>query len=122
MTQVRLPEAELTVMGCVWEIGDAVTSSAVAEKLGGEKSWSNTTILTFLSRLAEKGFLKVRKQGKLNVYEPLVCREEYVNTESRSFIERIHAGSVTNLVACLYGAGSINETDLEELRRFIDER
>ena len=34
MTLAKLPEAELTVMGCVWEIGGAVTSSAVAEKLG----------------------------------------------------------------------------------------
>ena len=122
MTLAKLPEAELTVMGCVWEVGGAVTSAAVADKLGSEKNWSYTTILTFLSRLAEKGFLKVYKEGKLNVYEPLVRREDYVENESRSFIEKIHAGSVTNLVACLYGAGSINSADLEELRRYINER
>ena len=122
MTLAKLPEAELTVMGCVWEIGGAVTSSAVAEKLGGQRNWSYTTILTFLSRLAEKGFLKVRKQGKQNVYEPLVCRNEYVKNESCSFLEKIHAGSVTSLVACLYGTGSISRADMEELRRYIDER
>ena len=120
MAIVKLPEAELRVMNCIWAMDGQVTSAAVAKNLNHEKEWSLTTILTFLSRLAEKGFLKVHKDGKQNVYEVVIPREDYVKSESRSFLEQIHSGSVTSLVACLYGSNSISKEDLDELRKYIN--
>ena len=117
----RLPDAEFAVMEAVWRIGGPTTSAMIAECVDAKK-WSQTTILTFLSRLSEKGFLKVRKEGKQNVYDVLVGEEDYVKSESKSFLKRLHSGSITNLVASLYDSKSISEADLEELRRFIDEK
>ena len=122
MNIIKLPDAEHRVMNCIWSMDEPITSMAVAKRLSEEKDWSLTTVLTFLSRLADKGFLKVHRDKKQNIYEALICRDEYVKSESRNFIKQIHSGSVTNLVACLYGSGSISQEDLDELRAYVNGR
>ena len=76
--------------------------------------------MTFLSRLTEKGFLRCDKEGRQNYYTPLVARQEYLQSESRSFLERLCGGSVKNLVASLSDAGALSNSDIDELRAFLD--
>ena len=82
--------------------------------------WKATSVLTFLSRLCDRGFLSCEKEGRQNLYTPLVTREAYLQRESRSFVERLCGGSVKNLVASLSDAGALTENDLDELRAFLD--
>ena len=42
--------------------------------------------------------------------------------ESKGFFSKMHDGSLTNLVTTLYNANSITQDDLDELRRYIEER
>jgi predicted transcriptional regulator len=91
------------------------------EKLQGEKEWANTTVLNFLARLVERGFLKVEKQGRINIYSPLIAEKDYVEIESRSFLERMHKSSLKSFVAALYDGRRLSREDAEELKRYIDE-
>ena len=77
-------------------------------------------MLTFLSRLCDKGFLSCEKEGRQNLYTPCVTREDYLQRESRSFVERMCGGSVKNLVASLSDAGALTKSDIDELRAFLD--
>lgn len=115
----KLPEAEQEVMLAVWQLPAPVTADMVLEKIS--RDWGKTTLLNLMTRLCQREFLSVEKQGRLNLYTPLVSKEEYLQWESGSFLRRVHAGSVTNLVASLYDGKSITKEDLEELRRFINE-
>lgn len=116
----RLPDAELEVMQIIWRAGQPVTSGYVQEH--AEQSWKSTSVLTFLSRLCEKGFLKREKCGKQNLYTPLVVEEDYLKQESASFLQRVHRGSFKNLVASLVDAGALKSDDIAELRAFLDEQ
>lgn len=122
MALPRLPDAELEIMKIIWAGGGETTSSHIAEKLEGKKDWAVTTILNFLARLVDRGFLSVRKNGKTNIYMPTVSEEDYMESESRSFLERLHGNSVKSLVASLYDGKAISRGDLEELRRYIDDK
>jgi len=110
------------IMNIVWRAGGEITSTEIAEMLEGQKDWGVTTILTFLSRLVERKFLTVRKRGRANVYKPLVIEADYVKSESKSFLSRLHANSLTSLVASLYDGDAITKNDLDELKAFIDRR
>ena len=55
-----------------------MTRFEIEEKLEEGRNLSPTTILSFLSRLQEKGFLTVEKDGKNNVYASLIPKEEYM--------------------------------------------
>jgi len=119
-TKKRLPEAELEIMQAVWQLPSPVTADQVLEKV--ERDWGKTTLLNLMTRLCQRQVLSVKKEGRVNLYTPLVSREEYLKWESGSFLQRVCGGSVTKLVASLYDGNSITKDDLEELRRFLDER
>ena len=58
----RLPDAELEVMQTIWSLGTQVTAAEVQQH--ADKDWKMTSVLTFLSRLCDKGFLSRRRDGK----------------------------------------------------------
>jgi len=115
----RLPESEAEIMLTIWDMEGSITADRILENM--QKDWGKTTLLNLLTRLVTRGFLSCGKEGRLNVYTPLVEKEEYLRWESDSFLRRFHAGSLRKLVASLYDGNSVTKEDLEELRRFIDE-
>lgn len=117
----HLPDAELVVMQAVWDAPQTpVPSTWITAQL--KKQWKPTSVLTFLSRLCEKDFLRCEKAGKVNVYTPMIDENCYRSQESISFLQRFYRGSVRNLVAALTGTGDLNKEDLEELRDFLDKQ
>ena len=90
--------------------------------LGQEKGWKQPTVLTFLSRLVEKGLLETEKRGKLRSYTAAMTREAYKNSETRDFLAQLYGGSVQNLVACMADGGGIPPEELETLRVWLKER
>ena len=115
----RLPESEFEIMAEIWAKGGAATSGELMEGL--KRSWKKTTVLSLLSRLCERGFLRCEKQGRLNLYTALVPEDEYLREESAGFLNRVCRGSVARLVASLYDGKAISESDLDELETFIRE-
>lgn len=118
----KLPDAELELMKIIWAAKEGVTSSYMMEKLRGIKTWSNTTVLNFLARLVERGFLKSERVGKTNVYTALIEEVDYLENESKSFLQRLHGNSMKSLIAALYNSKAISGEDLKELQNFIEEK
>jgi predicted transcriptional regulator len=65
--------------------------------------------------------LKCHKEGRFNIYESQVDKEDYLQRESKSFLKKMHHNSITSLIATLYDGNSISKDDLEELKKFIEE-
>lgn len=118
----RLPESEREIMMIIWQAGKPVTRGEIESRLGKERKLSPTTILSFLSRLEEKGFVAVCKEGKNNVYTALVGEKEYLQKESRSILSRFYRNSLTDFVSALSDGGNLTEQDVEELQEFLDRR
>ena len=118
-TYPRLPDAELEVMKALWSLGDYPAHTGdIAQKL--DKSWKAPTLLKLLSRLEERGFVAGTKEGRSNAYTPLVKEADYLASESRSFLERLHGGSLSSLVASLYPEVSLTQEDLAALERILE--
>lgn len=118
----RLPDSELEIMKIVWEAGGRATSAQVLGRLKDKRNWKTTSVLTFLSRLAEKGFLSIERQGKSNIYTALVNENDYLEKESKSFLEKLCGNSLRTFVATLYDSNAISDEDLKELHRYISEK
>ncbi len=117
----RLPDSELKLMMIIWDAGEPVASPYILEKLVGKKTWAKTTVLNFLSRLVDRGFLNSEKRGRFHFFSPAVSKEDYLQMESYSFLERVHQNSLKSLVTSLYDSKAINNQDLEELRQYVDQ-
>ena len=122
MTISRLPDAELEIMKIIWKCGGSATSFQISHELEGKRDWAITTILNFLARMVDRDFLTVQRNGKVNTYTSAVDEQEYLEMESRSFLERLHGNSLKSLIAALYSGEAISRDDVEELKRFIDEK
>lgn len=110
-------------MMVLWEAAEPVPRSYIDEKLKGKQNWASTTVLNFLARLADKGFVLSEQQGhaRSNLYSALISEQEYLEYESSSVMGRLCSRSVKDLVANLYRNQSIDEKELDELEAFIQQ-
>ena len=120
-TVKNLGEAELEIMQVIWNSTAPVTSSYILNGLQEKRKWQLSTLMTSLARLADKGFVVCDRSTGTNLYSSLISENNYKAKESKHFLERLYDNSVQNLVASLYSNKVITNSDMEELRRFLDE-
>lgn len=118
----KLPESELELMMIIWRSDHPMTRPEIEKELEEGRKIGPTTLLSFLSRLQEKGFVKVTRQGKNNLYEPLVTERDYLREESGNLFKKLYRHSVRNFMTALYDGDQLSETDLDELQEFLDEK
>lgn len=116
----RLPDSELTVMQAVWQATPPVSRGALEEILLPQHPMAQTTLLTLLSRLAEKGFLTVEKSGKTNYYIPKVSQDAYVSAQGRRFVDQLCGGSISAFASALCD-GALSKQELQQLRKLLEE-
>ena len=117
----RLPQSELELMMIIWNAGHPVTRMEIEANLDPERKILPITILCFLSRLEEKGFVKVEKKGKINWYTPIVEEKKYLQAESKSILATLYGNSMKNFVTALYDGKAVNQEQIRELKEFLDE-
>jgi len=118
---VRISDAELEVMEALWAAGQPLTAAEVADRIDAERGWTLATVKTMLSRLAVKGALKHREDGRRFLYSPAIKREDYVGNESRRFVERLFGGRLSPLVARLAEEDGLDEDDIAEIEALLRE-
>lgn len=116
----RIPDTELEVMQALWASDTPVPRAQLEERLAQTHPMATTTLLTLLSRLSEKGFVRVDKEGRKSLYAPLVTREDYLAAQSRSFIQKLCGGSLSTFASALCDSG-LSKEELEELRELLKE-
>lgn len=115
----RLPDSELEVMQIIWDQQPPVSRVEIETVIKDSHALAATTILTLLTRLCEKGFLKMEKQGRANLYTPLITRRNYLASESRSLLDKLYGGSVKTFATALCDSG-LSKEDLRELRDLLE--
>lgn len=118
----KLPESELNCMLVIWKRNRPMTRIEIQSQLENGDELSATALLSFLSRLQEKGYLKVEKIKKLNYYEALVAEQEYKKQDSKNILSKMYNNSIKNFMTALYDGESLDEKDMEELREFINQK
>ena len=118
---MKLSSAEWEIMQQVWAMEQPVTAAQLAERLR-QKGWKPSTLLTFLTRMVQKGALQVQKQGKQNLYSACITDEAYRAGEVQELLGRFYSGSVKTMVAALYDGQKLSKQELDELRAWLETR
>ena len=116
----RLPDAELEVMQALWSCTPPASRTDIEAVLQSVHPMAVTTLLTVLTRLGEKGFLQIEKQGRRSYYTPLIAQKDYLAAQSRTFVQKVCRGSLPAFAAALCDSGLTRE-ELEELRKLLEE-
>ena len=117
----RISDAELHVMEVLWAADAPLTATEVADRIDQERGWSLATVKTMLSRLATKGALSHREDGRRYFYSPEIERDSYVGSESRRFVDRLFGGRLSPLVARLAEEDSLDDDDIAAIEAILKE-
>ena len=115
----RLPVAEQEVMQAIWACAAPVARTDIEEILLPEHPMAMTTLLTMLTRLAEKGFISIEKQGRRSLYTPLISQEDYLAAQSKTFFEKLCGRNISTFAAALCDSGLTRE-EIAELRSLLE--
>lgn len=118
----RLPDSELDIMLILWEVTEPVSRAYIEQQIQKKKEIATTTVLTLLSRLCDKGFVSIKKQGNMNLYSPLIKEQDYKNSESLSIVKKLYGNSLKTFVASFCMNDKISEEQLNELQAFLNEQ
>lgn len=113
-----LPKSELEIARIVWDLKEA-TVRQVVEALSAEREVDFWTVQTYLRRLAEKGYLRVERRGRANVYRPRRAPGRIVAGLVSDFVERTFGGKAFPLLQHLIQEQGLSKSEIDELERTL---
>lgn len=117
---IGLSNSEWHIMENLWELSPK-TATQLIKAMGEEIGWAKSTTKTVLKRMEQKGYIAYREGEKAREYYAVLKREEVVESETSSFLNRIYNGSLGLLVNTLVKKQDIPDEEMEELYKIIKE-
>ena len=115
-----LTETELELMTILWRLQEGSVADVI-EQLPRKRDLAYTSVSTILRILEQKGILKTRKEGRGHIYIPVLKKSDYEAKTVKLVVERVFDGTPVALVRQLLDSVKLDEKDLDELRRMIDQ-
>ena len=116
-----LGELESQIMELLW-IDAPATVHDVHQKLKQSRGVAYTTVMTVMSRLAEKGLLKRKKQGYSYLYQPVCSRREFSTSIVGSVLNGLIRDFGSPVVQQFLDRIEEDEALMEELELLIERR
>lgn len=115
----QVSDSELELMKIIWAHGGTALYACIMEELKkAGRTWQKNTVITLLSRLADKGLLKTNKIGRRNEYTAIVSETDYQAAQTRVLLDKLYEGNAKGLVSALIQNEMISASDYEELKTF----
>ncbi len=115
-----LTEQELEIMKIVWR-RERVTVRDVYEELLERRKIAYTTVMTMMTILAQKKYLRKSQEERAYVYQPAKPKNQVIKGMVREFVNRVFNGSAEPLLVHLMEDRKLSGRDLEEISRMIRE-
>ena len=120
MAKLGFGELELSILQTVQKLGRATVRDVYAS-LGSEGSY--TTIMTIMSRMADKGELMREKEGKQYCYWIEATNQVPSKNILQRIQDKIFGGKSTAMVSYLLEADQeISDQELAEIEKLIQKR
>jgi len=113
-----LGETEMEVLHHVWDLGEARVGD-VRERILEDRDVAYTTVMTVMKKLADKGYLTYRKEGRSYVYESARSQSDVQHSLLRRLMEKVFGGSPAALVQTLVQREDLSPQDRRELKTLI---
>ncbi len=118
--QYDLGDAELEVLKALWEDGPAVVREVMNRLHLRGREVAYTTVLTFLTRLEQKGYVRSDKSGLAYLYTPVVSRERVTKSRLRNLMNQLYDGAAAPMVLHLIRSERFSSNEIEQLHELID--
>jgi predicted transcriptional regulator len=118
----ELSAAEWELMQVIWEKQSTVSVRDVLETAYPNDEKAYTTVQTLMNILVDKGFLRRKKEGMVNMYTAAVKREKVLDAGIAQAAERMFSGSIGAMASFLVNSRKLSDEDIAALRKMLDEQ
>jgi predicted transcriptional regulator len=120
----RMPQkptpSELEILHVLWDRGPS-TVREVHDALGDEKHVGYTGVLKFLQIMTAKGLVRRNESQRAHVYEACLPAEQTKRQLAGDILQRVFAGSASQLMMHALAGRKASREEIEELRRLLHE-
>ncbi|MDR2145999.1 MAG: BlaI/MecI/CopY family transcriptional regulator [Tannerella sp.] len=109
----NLTKAEEQVMQILWKLKKCTVQQAL-EKFEEPKP-ARTTVSTVFSILENKGFARHENRGKINIYLPVVKKDEYSKSQLFSMMKNYFNNSFASMASFFARENNLTMQELDEL-------
>jgi BlaI family transcriptional regulator, penicillinase repressor len=115
---IALSELQLELMRVLWARQEA-TVAEVAEALAPARALAHTTVATLLTRLAARGAVEARREGRQLLYRACVSEPQVRRTMVSGLIQRLFSGDPGALLAHLVAERDVAPDDLAKVQALL---
>ena len=116
--KTTLTGQELEIMKVIWKLGTP-TVRQVYEELLKTRKIAYTTVMTMMSILEHKAYLKKRQGERAFVYTPSKPEQQVIRAMVREFVDRVFNGAAEPLLLHLVEDERLTKAELDEIRKSI---
>jgi len=113
---MQLTKAEEQIMQILWSLKEATVKEIL--DTFSENRPARTTVATILSILENKSFVEHHTDGRINIYRPLISKENYSRKQLSGLVNDYFGGSFTSMVSFF---ATENNLDIEEVDQILKE-
>lgn len=118
MNKASLSDGEWKLMNLLWD-ESPLTIGRMVKALENDTAWTKATVNIMLSRLAEKGAVRIDSSSRVKLFYPLLQREDAVKQEARNTLARIRTGGLGLLVSTMARECELSADEIDELYRIL---
>ena len=120
---VAVGPLESKVLDVLWSDGPILSVPAVHSALTtNQGAISYSAVKAVLNNLADKGWLRKERQGKVTYFEVLKTRQEFDSQVMSTVIDSLHRNYGIPVIAKLVDQLAVDEDSIREFERLIAER
>lgn len=119
--RLTLTEPQLAMLDVLWARGEA-TVADVTSALASHHKLAQTTVATTLSRLARKGVVSYRTEGRQYVYRAAVTEQQVRGSMIAQIANGLFHGDIPAFVSHLLSVRDVKADELERVRQLVEEK
>lgn len=111
-------ELELEILKVLWSQGPCSVKQ-IQEALAATRGLAYTTVMTMLTIMTNKKYVRRTKSGGGNVYTAAIEQDAASNNMLQDLVERVYDGSVPAVMQQLLETSDLDAQELEAIRQLI---
>jgi len=114
-------DAELEVLKVLWAAGPATVRDVAAALRRQRRRLAYNTVLTLLSRLRDKGYVRADRRDTAHLFRAIVTRDDLIGSTLAALADRVCDGTASPLVHALVRGQRFSADEIAHFRQLLDD-
>ncbi len=115
-------ELELQILKLLWRRAPLLAREVQQELADEGRKLAKTSVITTLNTMVDKKYLRRKKKANSYLFSPRITEDKVSFQVLGDVVDRVFDGSTAAVLARLFDITEVDDDELQELRRMIDQK